>query len=160
MEDPARVRQLEEQFNTVAVGIFSIPIDLPGTRFNRAIKASRLLRKEVSAIVRQRKEELKAGKALEEHDILSHMLMNIGETKDEDLADKIIGLLIGGHDTASIVCTFVVNYLAEFPHVYQRVLQGTRLSLQPLVLFFEYINMFRYNTFSINLYFPTRQLPQ
>jgi len=123
MEDPARVRQLEEQFNTVAVGIFSIPIDLPGTRFNRAIKASRLLRKEVSAIVRQRKEELKAGKALEEHDILSHMLMNIGETKDEDLADKIIGLLIGGHDTASIVCTFVVNYLAEFPHVYQRVLQ-------------------------------------
>ncbi|KAL9281359.1 unnamed protein product [Arabidopsis thaliana] len=123
MEDPARVRKLEEQFNTVAVGIFSIPIDLPGTRFNRAIKASRLLRKEVSGIVRQRKEELKAGKTLKEHDILSHMLMNIGETKDEDLADKIIGLLIGGHDTASIVCTFVVNYLAEFPHVYQRVLQ-------------------------------------
>ncbi|EOA16555.1 hypothetical protein CARUB_v10004715mg [Capsella rubella] len=123
MDDPKKVRQLEEKFNKVAVGVFSIPIDLPGTRFNQAIKASRLLRKEVSAIIKQRKEEIKTKIPLELKDILTHMLMNIGETKDEDLADKIIGLLIGGHDTASIVCTFIVNYLAEFPLVYQRVLQ-------------------------------------
>lgn len=129
MDDPERVRKLEEPFDTVAKGVISVPIDLPGTRFNRAVKASRLLRKEVSMIVRSRKEELiKAGKASVKHDILSHMLMSIEEeTKDEDLADKIIGLLIGGHDTASIVCTFVVNFLAEFPHVYKRVLQGTCL---------------------------------
>ncbi|CAN8232679.1 unnamed protein product [Cochlearia groenlandica] len=124
MDDHERVIKLEEPFNTVAIGIFSIPIDLPGTRFNRAIKASKLLRKEVSAIIRQRKEEIKAGEVSEEQDILSQMLMDIGESiKDEDLADKIIGVLIGGHDTASIVCTFIVNYLAEFPHVYERVLQ-------------------------------------
>lgn len=134
MEDPERVMKLEEPFNTVAIGVFSIPINFPGTRFNRAIKASRLLRKEVSAIMRRRKEEVKVGKASAEQDILSHMLMSIGETEDDDVADKIIGLLIGGHDTASIVCTFIVSYLADFPHVYKRVLQGTRLSLH-LVLF-------------------------
>ncbi|KAG2325316.1 hypothetical protein Bca52824_008044 [Brassica carinata] len=124
MDDPKRVRKLEEPFKMVATGVFSIPIDLPGTRFNRAIKASRLLRREVSKIVRLRKEELKAGKSSAKHDILTHLLMSIGgETKDEDVADKIIGLLIGGYDTASIVCTFLVSYLAEFPDVYKRVLQ-------------------------------------
>lgn len=127
MDDPERVRKLEEPFKRVATGVFSVPIDLPGTRFNRAIKASRLLRKEVSKIVRLRKEELKAGKSSAEHDILTHLLTSIGgEIKDEDVADKIIGLLVGGYDTASIVCTFLVSYLAEFPDVYNRVLQGTR----------------------------------
>ncbi|ESQ47188.1 hypothetical protein EUTSA_v10027740mg [Eutrema salsugineum] len=123
MDDPERVRKLEEPFRMVIVGMFSVPIDLPGTRFSRAIKASRLIRKEVIAIMRMRKEELKARKASAEHDILSHLLMSIGETKDEDVADKIIGLLVGGYDTASIVCTFVVHYLAEYPHVYEHVLQ-------------------------------------
>ena len=41
-----------------------------------------------------------------------------------DIADKILGLLIGGHDTASVACTFIVKYLAEFPHIYDRVYQG------------------------------------
>ncbi|VVB01526.1 unnamed protein product [Arabis nemorensis] len=123
MDDPERIRKLGEPFNRVATGVLSIPINLPGTRFNRAIKASRLLRKEVSAIMRRRKEEVKAGKVSAEQDILSHMCMSIGETKDDHVADKIIGLLVGGHDTASIVCTFIVSYLADFPHVYKRVLQ-------------------------------------
>ncbi|CAJ1975185.1 unnamed protein product, partial [Sphenostylis stenocarpa] len=40
-----------------------------------------------------------------------------------DIADKILGLLIGGHDTASAACTFVVKYLAELPHIYDKVYQ-------------------------------------
>jgi cytochrome P450 len=41
-----------------------------------------------------------------------------------DIADKIIGLLIGGHDTASAACTFIVKYLAELPHIYEEVYKG------------------------------------
>ncbi|KAK8598079.1 hypothetical protein V6N13_095470 [Hibiscus sabdariffa] len=40
-----------------------------------------------------------------------------------DVADKILGLLIGGHDTASAAITFVVKYLAELPEIYQKVLK-------------------------------------
>jgi cytochrome P450 family 26 subfamily A len=39
------------------------------------------------------------------------------------IADKILGLLIGGHDTASAACTFIVKYLAELPHIYDKVYQ-------------------------------------
>ena len=41
-----------------------------------------------------------------------------------DIADKILGLLIGGHDTASAAVTFVVKYLAELPEIYNEVLKG------------------------------------
>ncbi|KAK9281994.1 hypothetical protein L1049_004905 [Liquidambar formosana] len=40
-----------------------------------------------------------------------------------DIADKILGLLIGGHDTASAAITFIVKYLAELPHIYREVLR-------------------------------------
>ncbi|KAL7166077.1 hypothetical protein ACSBR2_036866 [Camellia fascicularis] len=41
--------------------------------------------------------------------------------KESAIADKILGLLIGGHDTASSACAFIVKYLAELPYIYQGV---------------------------------------
>ncbi|KAI3775260.1 hypothetical protein L1987_49831 [Smallanthus sonchifolius] len=41
-----------------------------------------------------------------------------------DIADKILGLLIGGHDTASSACAFIVKYLAELPEIYNGVYKG------------------------------------
>ncbi|KAM7477445.1 hypothetical protein LguiA_025658 [Lonicera macranthoides] len=38
-----------------------------------------------------------------------------------DIANKILGLLIGGHDTTSSACTFILKYLAELPDVYDKV---------------------------------------
>ncbi|KAJ6758845.1 BETA-AMYRIN 28-OXIDASE-LIKE [Salix koriyanagi] len=58
-------------------------------------------------------------------DILSHMLVTCDENgkcmNELDIADKILGLLVGGHDTASAACTFIVKYLAELPHIYEEV---------------------------------------
>ncbi|KAK6147490.1 hypothetical protein DH2020_018402 [Rehmannia glutinosa] len=100
IEDPKQVDELAEPFNLLASGLISIPIDLPGTPFNKGIKASNF-------------------------DILSHMLLTSDENgkfmEELDIADKILGLLIGGHDTASSACTFIVKYLAELPQVYQAV---------------------------------------
>jgi cytochrome P450 family 26 subfamily A len=49
--------------------------------------------------------------------------------KEIDIADKILGLLVGGHDTASAAITFIVKYLAELPHVYNKLLEG-KIKLQ------------------------------
>uniref|UniRef100_A0A7N2LV34 Cytochrome P450 n=1 Tax=Quercus lobata TaxID=97700 RepID=A0A7N2LV34_QUELO len=108
--------------------VISIPKNLPGTAFNRAIKASNLIRKELRVIIKQRKIDLAENKASPTQDILSHMLLTSDENgqymNEMDIADKIIGLLIGGHDTASAAITFVVKYLAEFPDIYNEVLKG------------------------------------
>nr|AZS32333.1 CYP716 family cytochrome P450 monooxygenase [Lagerstroemia speciosa] len=125
VEDPNHVARFADPFNLLASGIISIPIDLPGTPFNRAIKASNFIRKELIAIIKQRKVDLAEGKATATQDILSHMLLATDEDgkhmNEMDIADKILGLLIGGHDTASAACTFIVKYLAELPHIYDEV---------------------------------------
>ncbi|XP_030969514.1 beta-amyrin 28-monooxygenase-like [Quercus lobata] len=127
IEDPKHVAKFADPFTVLASGILSIPIDLPGTPFNRAIKASNLIRKELRAIIKQRKIDLAENKASPTQDILSHMLLASDENgqfmAEMDIADKILGLLIGGHDTASAAVTFVVKYLAELPEIYNEVLK-------------------------------------
>ncbi|KAK4587610.1 hypothetical protein RGQ29_018856 [Quercus rubra] len=127
IEDPKHVAKFADPFTVLASGILSIPIDLPGTPFNRAIKASKVIKKELRAIIKQRKIDLAENKASPTQDILSHMLLTSDENgqfmTEMDIADKILGLLIGGHDTASAAVTFVVKYLAELPEIYNEVLK-------------------------------------
>lgn len=139
VEDPNEVAKLLEPFNVLASGLISVPIDLPGTPFNRAIKASNQVRKMLVNIIKQRKIDLGEGKATASQDILSHMLLTSDENgkfmNELDIADKILGLLIGGHDTASSACTFIVKFLAELPEVYDAVYKGK-------VFFFFFLNSF------------------
>ncbi|CAK9167332.1 unnamed protein product, partial [Ilex paraguariensis] len=125
IEDPNHVAKFADPFDLLASGLISIPIDLPGTPFHRAIKASNFIRKELVRIIKQRKVDLAEGKASPTQDILSHMLLTSDENgkfmAELDIADKILGLLIGGHDTASSACCFIVKYLAELPEVYEGV---------------------------------------
>ncbi|KAL8492692.1 hypothetical protein ACS0TY_024040 [Phlomoides rotata] len=125
IEDPVQVDKFAEPFNLLAAGLISIPIDLPGTPFNKGIKASNFVRKELIGIIKQRRIDLREGKAWATQDILSHMLLTSDENgkfmQELDIADKILGLLIGGHDTASSACAFIVKYLAELPEIYDTV---------------------------------------
>ena len=131
IEDPAHVAKFEKPFHVLASGLITIPIDLPGTPFHRAIKASNFIRKELRAIIKQRKIDLAESKASKTQDILSHMLLATDEDgchmNEMSIADKILGLLIGGHDTASSAITFLVKYMAELPHIYEKVYKGKSL---------------------------------
>ncbi|XAR57666.1 hypothetical protein NMG60_11025907 [Bertholletia excelsa] len=125
LEDPDHVAKFSKPFEVLASGIFSLPIDLPGTPFRKAINAAEEIRKEIRAIIKQRKIDLAEKRASPTQDILSHMLLTPDEDgkymQEMDIADKILGLLVGGHDTASITITFIVKYLADLPRVYNLV---------------------------------------
>ncbi|CAH9101824.1 unnamed protein product [Cuscuta europaea] len=125
VEDPSHVALFAEPFNVIASGFISVPVDLPGTPFRKAIQASEFIRKELLAVVKQRKRDLAEGTATANQDILSHMLLTSNEDgkfmSELDIANKILALLIAGHDTTASACAFVVKSLAEHPHVYQAV---------------------------------------
>ncbi|KAB2626149.1 beta-amyrin 28-oxidase-like [Pyrus ussuriensis x Pyrus communis] len=102
-----------------------MPIDFPGTPLRKAIKASNLINGKLTEIIKQRKADLADGKASLTQDLLSHMLMTCDEDgtymKEFDISTKIIGLLIGGYEVAGAVCTLIVKFLAELPHIYDAV---------------------------------------
>ncbi|KAJ0020855.1 hypothetical protein Pint_32442 [Pistacia integerrima] len=72
------VAKFADPFNVLALGIISLPVDFPGTLFSRAIKASNTIKKELIAIIKQRKIDLTENETSPK-DILSHMLQATDE---------------------------------------------------------------------------------
>nr|APG38190.1 cytochrome P450 CYP716A111 [Aquilegia coerulea] len=122
VDDPVQVAKFSRLFTILAAGFVSMPIDLPGTPLNKAIKAANDIRNDLYEIIRQRKVDLAENKESVPQDILTHILLQNGEYAPLYVADKLLGLLMGGYNTVTSVITFIVKYLAELPHIYDEVL--------------------------------------
>ncbi|KAI3963580.1 hypothetical protein MKX01_020542 [Papaver californicum] len=135
MDNRTRVEELSELFTTVMEGLLSVPLSLPGTKFSRAIKAAKIIRKDLVALTRQRKMELSTSpfssdkKPLNKQDLLTQMILSSDEQSEDsfmsesDIADKILGLILGGHEPPTVVITCIMKHLAEHPEVYNEVLK-------------------------------------
>lgn len=126
--DPDHIKKLSDPFKLVTNGMFSVPIDFPGTAYNGAIKGGRLVRAELMRIITERRKEIVANNETEGRDLLSKMLLvtdEEGEFMSEmEISNNIIGLLVASFETTSSAVTAVMNYLAELPHIYTEVLKG------------------------------------
>ncbi|XP_017618105.2 beta-amyrin 28-monooxygenase-like [Gossypium arboreum] len=119
--DNDEIENFAKPFALATAGLMSVPIDLPGTTFNRAVKAGRLIRQRLLALITQKKNEiLEKGKTVAS-DLVDSMLMD-GMTEVE-IGNKIVGFFIASHDTTSTAITFIVSYLSDYPEVYNRVLE-------------------------------------
>ncbi|PIN07298.1 Cytochrome P450 CYP4/CYP19/CYP26 subfamily [Handroanthus impetiginosus] len=127
IEDTTHVEKLSSQFEIVASGLFSVPIDLPGTGLRRAIETANHLRNELQEIVRQEKLRMSGNKDSRSWNMLSHLLSaSDGEGKllnDYDIASTLLGILIGSQHTTSSLLTNVVYYLSDHPDVYAKALR-------------------------------------
>ncbi|KAK6932035.1 Cytochrome P450 [Dillenia turbinata] len=129
MDEPERIAKLGKQFDDVTVGMHCLIVNFPGTTFYRAGKAAATIRKELSKVIKEKKEDLNSGKK-QTQDILAHMIVAtdpIGSYMPEaEITDKIMGLLVAGYGTVSTAMTFLMKYLGENPEVYETVLDEHR----------------------------------
>ncbi|KAM7507616.1 hypothetical protein LguiA_018069 [Lonicera macranthoides] len=128
LRDCERVERLAGLLGTVISGLFSVPIDLPGTTYNRTMKEGKKVRDELLKIIRERRKQLNENKEGAEKDLLSRLVFEAGEIyryeREMEISNSTIGLLAASYDTTSIAITFTVKYLAELPHVYNEVYEG------------------------------------
>lgn len=125
IKDPKVVSKFADPFARIAPGFTSVPINIPGTPFNKAVGGGKLIRQELLNIIRQRKQEISEGKDANARDLLTRLLTEADDDGsvfyEKNVSNKIIGLLIASHDTTSTSITVIVNYLASLPHIYERV---------------------------------------
>ena len=95
-----------------------------------------MLRHELVAIIKQRRKELSEKEESVARDLLSSLLLATDENgavlNDMEISDKIVGIFLASFDSTSTTLTFIFNYLAEFPHAYDKVLKGKTLASSPL----------------------------
>ncbi|KAG5623546.1 hypothetical protein H5410_008764 [Solanum commersonii] len=122
-DDTKKVERLSKYIEDISTGLLSMPINLPGTTFNRA---SQKMRKEVQEVIKQRKSDLSENKIATPDDILFQMLQATNEQQqffnESDIASYIVG-----YSTVNAAITIIMKYMAEYPNIYSEVLEGTKL---------------------------------
>ncbi|CAI9759523.1 unnamed protein product [Fraxinus pennsylvanica] len=93
-------------------GYNSMPINLPGTLFHKAMKARKELAQILAKILtlrRQTKHDYR--------DLLGSLMADEEGLNNEQITDNIIGAIFAARDTTASVITWILKFLAENPSV-------------------------------------------
>ncbi|XP_027346206.1 abscisic acid 8'-hydroxylase CYP707A2-like [Abrus precatorius] len=107
---------LKRCYYTLERGYNSMPINLPGTLFHKAMKARKELAKILAQIITTRRNMKQ-----EYNDLLGSFMGEKAGLTDEQIADNIIGVIFAARDTTASVLTWIVKYLGENPTVLEAV---------------------------------------
>ncbi|CAN6549551.1 unnamed protein product [Malus baccata var. baccata] len=126
LDDPERTAKFAKFYNVITSGLHTIPLNVPGTAFHRAMKAANATRKEVLLLVMEKKAAVSSSTSeIKINDIMSHLLFNPdprGQFMTEnEVADRVMGLMAGGFHSPSMATTFLIKFLGERPDICDKV---------------------------------------
>nr|KYP36156.1 Abscisic acid 8'-hydroxylase 1 [Cajanus cajan] len=107
---------LKRCYYTLERGYNSMPINLPGTLFHKAMKARKELAQILAQIILTRRNMKQ-----DYNDLLGSFMSEKSGLTDEQIADNIIGIIFAARDTTATVLTWIVKYLGENPSVLEAV---------------------------------------
>lgn len=112
---------LFEDFSHLFKGLWSVPLNLPGTAFRRALHARSNIVQRVTPILKSRRKKIIEEVVNANSDMLSGLITRLS---DEEIIDNFVALMVASHDTTAILLTLMVWKLARDPQIYQKVSQG------------------------------------
>ena len=114
---------LATDFETLVQALLSLPVNIPFTKFNKGLSASRRIRKVLRQIAREREAALQQGHSSSADDFFTHSLTV------EDIVDNAIVLLTAGYGNSAVLITFLLRYLANDPDILGKITEGEHLVL-------------------------------
>ncbi|XP_076884237.1 cytochrome P450 716B1-like [Bidens hawaiensis] len=113
-------------FQDMIEGILSVPINLPFTKYNRAVMARKKLVPMLIDLLHKKKEALKEQN--QQKDLITSLLSIHNDDSsttmsEEEIIDNIIVVMIAGYDTTSILLTFFARLLANNKSIYSTLVR-------------------------------------
>ncbi|KAL3818792.1 hypothetical protein ACJIZ3_004697 [Penstemon smallii] len=119
---------LKKEFEEFIKGLICIPINLPGTRLYKSLKAKKRLLKIVKRIIEERKMNMenKEEKRLP-NDAIDVLLSEIGESDEmltiDSISDNVVEMMIPGEETVPTSMTLAVKFLSDNPLALARLVE-------------------------------------
>ena len=129
LERGTRRDKLADDFQHMIGGIWSVPVNLPFTRYNRSLQASARAQKMLKGLICEKRADLEQKGASPRQDLITCLLSIRNEQNEEVISEKeiihnVMLIMVAGYDTSSVLLTFLVRLLANDPTIYAAVLQG------------------------------------
>lgn len=116
-EEMQYIEELKQCYLTLEKGYNSMPVNLPGTLFHKAMKARKRLGAIVAHIISARRER----DAERGSDLLGSFMDGREALTDDQIADNAIGVIFAARDTTASVLTWMVKFLGDNPAVLKAV---------------------------------------
>lgn len=135
LEQGPRREKLLGCFQEMIEGMWSIPLDMPLTRFRRALKASLKVQDMVKELIHEKTLKLEQNGASSLQELITCLLSiqnkdnNEAIMTEKEIVHNVMLVMVAGYDTSSVLITFIMRFLAKEPAVYEVVLKGINLSL-------------------------------
>ncbi|GLJ39579.1 hypothetical protein SUGI_0808700 [Cryptomeria japonica] len=115
------LEDLNKYYRILEKGYNSFPINFPGTRYNRSIKA----RKKIGLILRKIMAERLANRNVTHKDLLESLMVFKDESgqplANEQIEDNVVGVLFAAQDTTATVLTWLLKFLTDYPMLLEAV---------------------------------------
>ncbi|KAF8402938.1 hypothetical protein HHK36_011031 [Tetracentron sinense] len=103
---------IKHLYHCLEKGYNSMPLNLPGTPFRKAMKARKLLNETLRRMIEKRRESNKKGGGLLGV-LIGSKDQKLNHLSDSQVADNIIGVIFAAHDTTASVLTWILKYLHD-----------------------------------------------
>ncbi|RCV07974.1 hypothetical protein SETIT_1G288100v2 [Setaria italica] len=117
-EEMRYIEELKQCYLTLEKGYNSMPVNLPGTLFHKAMKARKRLGDIVAHIISARRQRQRGSS-----DLLASFLDDREALTDAQIADNVIGVIFAARDTTASVLTWMVKFLGDHPSVLRAVIE-------------------------------------
>ncbi|MQL96588.1 hypothetical protein Taro_029273, partial [Colocasia esculenta] len=124
-EEPIAVRILED-FLILMKGLVSLPLNIPGSQYEKAVKARARVSSAIKEIVHQRRS------TRERHNMgdFLYVLLSNDNLSDEERVSLVFDLLLGGNETTSTLLALVMYFLSRSPIALQQLKGLVEILLQ------------------------------
>ncbi|CAI0456450.1 unnamed protein product [Linum tenue] len=112
-EEPVAMRFLQD-FRTYMKGFISLPLNVPGSAYAKAVKARARLSRTVKEIIKQRT----TSSGEENGDFLEVILSkhsSIRQMNDDEKVSSVLDIVLGGYETTSTLISLIVYFLHRSP---------------------------------------------
>ncbi|KAI5057664.1 hypothetical protein GOP47_0027679 [Adiantum capillus-veneris] len=128
IEEEGLLNRMEVQFRIWIAGLAAMPVDVPGTTFNKSRRAGDELRRQIDEVIEQKRQQMQQnpdGHGYE--DLLSQMILACDEKgstlTSEELRDVTLFLMFAGHDTSATALMFALKFVEQNPTCLHRLVQ-------------------------------------
>ncbi|KAJ7539805.1 hypothetical protein O6H91_11G109400 [Diphasiastrum complanatum] len=112
MKPSQQTEKMRHYFGVYAKDGISLPLNIPGTAYHRALQARKKLAEEIRKIIEHRRKD-----SLLYDDVLAHF-MNAQDLhlSDQEIIDNLLFFIFAGYETTSTTLSRIVQLLADNPH--------------------------------------------